>query len=313
MKAPPPPYWPSRAARAVRLSSVLRTFAAERAPLPGIAADAARETLVMQMIASLRRLEYTEILLKRPTDPDRADPASEMFDPERAAILHMRAGRIDEAVWLILLATHFGKHPQHGWQLLRNVYSGLGSGIWTWDSVSTAPNSFRAWLVEHEGDLAGCFGSHRKYESLNGDRSSGTGAVIESYAKWVGPSRSHHGRFADLVRKGGNDPEVIFEHFYQNMTIARFGRLARFDFLCMLGRLGLAPISPGKAYLKGATGPLRGARLLFGGDSTATLREAVLEDLVADLDGELQVGMQVMEDSLCNWQKSPTSFVHFKG
>jgi len=27
----------------------------------------------------------------------------------------------------------------------------------------------------------------------------------------------------------------------------------------------------------------------------------------------LNVGMQVLEDSLCNWQKSPRQFVHFRG
>lgn len=286
---------------------------ATRKPLPGIATVAARETLVRQMVASVRRLEYTEIFLKRPIDPGRADPACDMFDPERAAILHMRAGRTDEAVWLIFLATHFGKHPRHGWRLLRDVYSGLGSSLWTWERVSTSPPSFRAWLAEHGGDVGGSFGNHRKYESINGDRPSGTGAVIESYVAWIGPTRSHQARFAELVRQGGNDPEVIFGHFYESMAVARFGRLARFDFLCMLGRLGLAPISPGKAYLKGATGPLRGARLLVGGDPVALLRESCLEDLLVELDGDLQIGMQVMEDSLCNWQKSPTSFVHFKG
>ena len=313
MNAPTVPKWPSRAGIAGKLSAALKSFAANHTPLPGIVTVSARETLVMQMIASMRRLQYTEILLKRPNDLRRADPASDWFDPERAAILHMQAGRTDEAVWLIFLATHFGKHPRHGWRLLRDVYSGLGSGAWTWERVSASPESFRAWLAGHEGDVGGSFGNHRKYESINANRPSGTGAVIESYVTWIGPTRSHRARFAELVRQAGNDPEVIFDHFYKSMTVARFGRLARFDFLCMLGRLGLAPISPGRAYLKGATGPLRGARLLFGGDPLAPLRESDLEDLLIQLDGNLQVGMQVMEDSLCNWQKSPARFVHFMG
>ena len=307
------PKWPSRVGLANHLSAALMSFADERTPLPGIPTANVRDTLVMQMIASVRRLEYTEILLKRPIDPARADPASDMFDPERAAILHMRAGREDEAIWLVFLATHFGKHPRHGWRLLRDVYSGLGSAPWTWNQVSASPASFREWLVKHGGDIRGSFGNHRKYESLNGSRPSGTGAVIESYVAWIGPSRSHQERFAELIREGGNNPEVIFAHFYRNMTVARFGRLAQFDFLCLLGRLRLAPISPGKAYLNGATGPLRGARLLFGGSPTAPLRETDLEDLLIELDYKLLVGMQVMEDSLCNWQKSPTKFVHFKG
>jgi hypothetical protein len=97
------------------------------------------------------------------------------------------------------------------------------------------------------------------------------------------------------------------------MQVARFGRLGKFDFLCLLGRLGLAPIAPGRAYLRNATGPLRGVRLLFAGNPEARLTEDALEDLLVELDKILQVGMQVLEDSLCNWQKSPTRFIHFKG
>ena len=31
------------------------------------------------------------------------------------------------------------------------------------------------------------------------------------------------------------------------------------------------------------------------------------------LDADLNVTMKVMEDALCNWQKSPVRFVHFRG
>jgi hypothetical protein len=40
---------------------------------------------------------------------------------------------------------------------------------------------------------------------------------------------------------------------------------------------------------------------------------ALLEDWLLELDATLGVGMQVMEDSLCNWQKSPIRFKHFRG
>jgi hypothetical protein len=34
---------------------------------------------------------------------------------------------------------------------------------------------------------------------------------------------------------------------------------------------------------------------------------------VVKLGDALGVGMQVMEDSLCNWQKSPEAYVPFRG
>jgi hypothetical protein len=137
--------------------------------------------------------------------------------------------------------------------------------------------------------------------------------VVESYIAWVGPAHSHAALMANMIQAGGNSPQSIFDHCYKSMRVHRFGRLGRFDYLTLLGRLGFALIEPGRAYLKGATGPLDGARLLFGGAVKAPIRWATLEDWLIDLDAVLAVGMQVMEDSLCNWQKSPMHFVHFRG
>lgn len=97
------------------------------------------------------------------------------------------------------------------------------------------------------------------------------------------------------------------------MTITSFGRLAKFDYLALIGRYGIAPISAGSAYLDGATGPLRGARLLFDGRVDGLTSGEVLQQLLDQLDGYLGVGMQVLEDALCNWQKNPLSFEHFRG
>lgn len=97
------------------------------------------------------------------------------------------------------------------------------------------------------------------------------------------------------------------------LNITRFGRLAKFDFLALLGRMDLAPITPGSAYLKGATGPLRGSKLLVDGDPKSRKTAAELDEILKRLDQTLGVGMQVMEDSICNWQKSPRKFTHFRG
>ena len=304
--------WPKRMPKLAQLESALKAFSKDQIKLPGLAAKNSASTLAMQMVASLRRLDYTSIMRARPVDPRRADPAHDMFDPERAAIFHAQQGNFDEAVWVLFLATHFGKHGRTGWKRLRDLYSGLGSNLWTWQRVSNDLPSFRAWLKANESKIGGAFGNHRKYESLNAERPTGTGAVVASYVDWIGPSRSHSKKFADLIHQGGNDPHSIYDLFYHDMQVARFGRLGKFDFLCLVGRHDLAPISPGSAYLTGATGPLRGARLLFGGEQRAAIDVATLESGVRELDAVLQVGMQVMEDSLCNWQKSPMRFIHFR-
>ncbi len=306
------PVWPSRKPLLDRLDASLAAFSQSKRPLPGIGTNERRLALAMQMVASMRRLDYTQAIRSRPADQRRADPASEMFDPERGAVYHANAGQLDEAVWLIFLATHFGKHPRWGWRRLRDVYAGSGGLTWTWSRVSGSPGAFSLWLETNITGIGGAFGNHRKYESLRAG-AAGTGAVVSSYVAWIGPAKSNKHRFAALVHTGGNDPHSIFKEFYTSLKVARFGRLARFDFLALLGRLGLAPIEPGAAYLKGSTGPLRGARLLFGNNRHAAIDEALLENWITELEADLKVGMQVVEDSLCNWQKSPDRFIHFTG
>ena len=83
--------------------------------------------------------------------------------------------------------------------------------------------------------------------------------------------------------------------------------------LTMIGKLDLAPIEPGSTYMEGATGPLKGARLLFFGTKDADIGRATLDQLAIQLESKIGVGMQVIEDALCNWQKSPSKFKRFRG
>jgi hypothetical protein len=138
------------------------------------------------------------------------------------------------------------------------------------------------------------------------------GQAVNSYVAWVGAA-GHQRLFANVVVKTGNDPHVIFDTLYRQLPIITFGRLAKFDYLAMIGRYGIAPCEAGAAYLDGATGPARGARLLFDGQSDGSSTNLSLQRELDDLDTHLSVGMQVIEDALCNWQKSPTVFEHFKG
>ena len=78
-------------------------------------------------------------------------------------------------------------------------------------------------------------------------------------------------------------------------------------------KIDLAPVEPAIPYLVGATGPLRGANLMFTGKTASDLSVSALEERVVDLGKQLGVGMQPMEDSLCNWQKSPESLIRFRG
>jgi hypothetical protein len=257
---------------------------------------------------------------QRPIDPRRADPASDLFDPLKGAVYLASQGQIDEAFWQVFISVHFGKNRQHGWRCARAVYNGLGGGRWDWARISTNPEAFRQWLASNQASFSpggphNGFGNHRKYQSLNASTPNGTGSAFVSYVIWIHPPRTHAGFLQHAINTVGNDPRRLFAHIYHSMeAVASFGRTARFDYLTMLGKLGLAPITPDRPYLDGATGPLRGARLLLLGSPTGTgLSTNELDARVGRLGVALQVGMQEMEDSLCNWQKSPGQFVPFRG
>ena len=304
--------------RAQQLEDGLLAFHRERFPLPGIQDASIRGCLLEQIMESIHRVRYVAAIRGRDICDARRDPSSELFDPLKAAILFQRDGRLEEAFWMVFLFVHFGRNSRGGWRYAREVYGRLGgNGRWDWAFTSTDPTGFRNWLDANQNQLkragvAGGFGNHRKYESLDARGPNGTGQVIETYVRWVNPPRTHAVMFEQAIRDAGGDPMQAFDRLYRSMeNIARFGRTAKFDYLCMISKLELVAIEPGSAYLSDSTGPLKGARLLFGGQPAIRPRDA--DDRLVELDGVLQVGMQVLEDSLCNWQKSPTAFIQFRG
>lgn len=311
---------PKESNLALEIEAGLRTFHREIRPLPGIQTTANRGAFVEQLIESIRRIRYVSVISKRDLSVLRADPSSELFDPLRAAALRQHQGQIEEAFWLVFLFVHFGKNRRTGWRLARDVYGSLGGAAsWDWARTSSHPKGFRRWLAAHQATLQGGdgiprhFGNHRKYESLDAASPRGTGAAVESYVKWIRPPKTHQMLIQEAQKQGDGNPRNAFSYLYRSMNdVARFGRTAKFDYLTMAGKLGLAPIEPGSTYMQGATGPLAGARLLFGGSKrTATVLDAWLVQLEAHL--KLYFGMQVLEDALCNWQKSPGKFKPFRG
>lgn len=296
---------------------ILHKIDATVVPLPGLDSDPKYECLGRQLVDSRRRIEYIYAIRDGSHDKRRSDPGSTLFDPLKAAVLQLRSGNLDEAYWLVFLAVHFGKHAADGWLLTREVYGKLGGpGRWDWAAIRASPQAFGAWLKANQQALSkGRFSNHRKYESLRADSEKGTANVFASYVNWVMPPRSHAEMVKDVHLKVGQNPSEVFDYLYRSMDdVLRFGRLGRFDFLTMLGKLGIAPIEPGSAYLwHNATGPKKGARLLLGGSRTAAITPKELDQKFSQIDEVLGVGMQALEDSLCNWQKNPTKYELFRG
>lgn len=301
--------WPKWEGEHARLVAALLAHAA---PLPGIADPRAAETLAWQIVASLRRERYYELVQAKPVAPERADPNHPSFDAERAVAHHVQTSDIDEGGWLIFLMTHFARPADTAWLRLRDVYGCLGAGKWDWPTVNADPKAFESWLATNWTRIRGKFGNHRKYESLRPDSDRPTSSVVSGYLRWIG-AQGHARFFADVTRRAGNDPNTIFDVLYRDLDVPTFGRLAKFDYLALIGRYRIASITPGSAYLKGATGPASGARMLIDGVTGVRSSLPSLQARLDELDRDLKVGMAVIEDALCNWQKNPTRFIHYKG
>jgi Alpha-glutamyl/putrescinyl thymine pyrophosphorylase clade 3 len=306
---------------AQKLDAGLHSFEKQKHPLPGIQPRVNREALLEQLVESIHRINYISVIRTREISDLRADPSSDLFDALKAAVLRQRQGQLDEAFWLVFMSVHFGKHRRTGWRLARDIYGCLGgSAHWDWARTSPHPERFRKWLAAHQSTLRGGdgiarhFGNHRKYQSLDAWSSKGTGEAVESYVRWVRPYKNHQTLIQNAQNQAGGGPRKTFDYLYRSMReVVSFGRTARFDYLTMVGKLGLASIEPGSTYMQGATGPLKGARLLFGGSTTGALRRLDLDAWLVELDAHLEVGMQVLEDALCNWQKAPENFKGFRG
>jgi hypothetical protein len=291
--------------------------------LPGIREVQNRTAFIEQLIDSIRRVRYLTVMRGRDIFAGRADPKNHAFDPLMAAEIHNRTGNLDEACWLVFLATHCGKSSRTGWRLTQDLYGGLQKKTWTWEEVSKQPQAFCNWVDDSYEALAGGdgikrnFGNHRKYETLKSQSDRSPAKVISSYVDWIGLGRSHQELFALAQQKTDGDPRSVFNYLYRSMqNVISFGRTGRFDYLTMLGKMGLAAIEADSAYMHGATGPVSGGKLLFKGHKEAQMGVRELDDHLVQLGEYLNVGpqaMQVMEDAICNWQKSPSAYVRFRG
>jgi hypothetical protein len=205
-------------------------------------------------------------------------------------------GNLNEAIWRIFLAAHFGRSSARGEQQIQSASRTLcafrSTPFWTWKRISKNPEAFEEWLFSCRDELASLrFGNHRKYESPRPELILET---IESFVSLVG----EYGSPKKLLGLEGDELDgfdVLYKRF---RPIKRFGRTGYFDFLVLLLDIELISVEPQRCYLRGATGPRKGAKLLWGGR-----KPSLLESKAEELAVGLGVSAIAVEDALCNWQK----------
>jgi hypothetical protein len=269
--------------------------------LLGLRAEESRGRFVEKLVNS--QIKLRALSMKKFSGS--TDPHTNDFHPLKAIVELFEAGQRDEALWLAFLTTHFGQEKRNTVGLF---YGKRGTVRWDWDTVSQNPDEVRQWMASlPERQLKSLkFGNHRKHETNDPKSPVGTSAVIESFVKWVDENSDGDPYMALRAVSKGKSPEFAFDRAYRKLSVTRFGRTAKFDFLCLLGTLGILNISPPHCYLREATGPKGGALLMVTGQKSGRITDHV-DGLIRRLQRHLGVPVEAVEDALCNWQKQPKS------
>ena len=206
---------------------------------------------------------------------------------------------LDEALWRGFLAAHFGRSStvnSEKAQSTTKILCAFGRRpYWTWARVSSDDQALRTWLVGNRDALKSlAFGNHRKYEAHN---PLTLHKVISSFIDWV---KDNGGTPVSAFRTSSSrSPEANFDVLYHSVKrVFRFDRTGSFDLLSLLGNMGILPVRPGSCYLPSSTGPLKGARKLWG-----RRRPKQLNRLADSTAQALKIPFDVFEDALCMWQK----------
>jgi hypothetical protein len=301
----------------VRLDEALKTYSDTQRDLLGIKDRRALDTLIEQIVDSIQRVKFVELIASRAPDSSVVNPGSPAFDPVKASVLQKKLGNFDDACWLCFLAIMCGKELNDGWLLVKQVYGGLTTDpYWTWNRTSTTPAAFTDWHQKNYTSLTGLFGNHRKYASKDPKKKGNIAESMFSYIAWVDSYGGHRAMFQDCSTKTKGREEA-FARLYREMDqVVQFGRLGKFDFLTMIAKLGLAELEPDLPYITSPSGPLDGTKLLLGNSKKNALSASQANSIVKELGKALPIDsmvMQVMEDALCNWQKSQMVYIHFRG
>lgn len=255
--------------------------------------------LAQQIFDSLLRVRYLEcssayVASVRP-------PAT----PLEEAVFSKDSGDIESALWQVFLAVHFGKSQKTGWNGYYEIFKPSSqSCALTWAQLGTPSGMelLKERSLKLEQDPAKVqFGNHRKYQSH-----SESYRTFDEFLTWLG----NWSKSGKLYSSSGQSTQVSFSDLYFSLkeSVFGFGRLGAYDFVTQVSHLKIIDgLKVDSLFLAGSTGPREGAKRFFGpGLSSKALEQRCLELAIV-----LSINPHVLEDALCNWQKSPKAYRRF--
>lgn len=259
--------------------------------------------LARQSYDSIRRIEIYKTYKVRAENAFNEDRT--FFDTSNPFVLAQRPDlNIQNKIWVLYLATYFGKSEDSGWELFNRSSFRLNELILL-DEIFQDREKYFDYLKSFDFFANTKFSNHRKYtkKALIGNK-----GLLQSMDYIL-----------DNIGEFCNDEKFDFHDVYKMAgKIPNFGRLASFDFTSTLVKCGLNVGEPKSMYANHSTGPLFALRLLLKLTNSSVSEKAQKDlsiSLVEWFDDHSDIFMvgQVLEDAICNWQKNTKKYILYKG
>ncbi len=261
--------------------------------------------LSYQMVDSIRRVTIFRTYFDRARQAEKKN-LSYLHTSNPFTLAQRSSLTMETRVWYIYVATYFGKSNTSKWKLFNKATFKDDHSLITLEDILENREDYFSYLRGLNFFNNGKYSNHRKYTKKSLDGGKG---VFSSFYFLI--------ENLDLFTPAKATP---FEEVYRNaLKIPNFGRMAAFDFTCNLCKCGLYVNEPESMYQSHSTGPLSALNdmLILSGvkNVTKNLQISLGDELLSwfKTNSDIYMLAQVLEDSICNWQKSPNEHIRFFG
>lgn len=261
-------------------------------------------TLARQTNDSIRRIEIYSSYRQRALQA-----VNKKHDFSHTSIPFVLAQRSDlslnNSLWVLYVATYFGKSNQSGWELFNRATFDSNKSIMLFEDIQKDLGKYFNYLASFDF-FEGCsYSNHRKFTAK---RLTSEKSVFESMEYFV-----------KNINQYSFEDRIDFHSMYKAaQKVPNFGRLAAFDFSSSLVKCGFNVAEPESMYGENSTGPLNAIGLLLrltNNNSSSKAKLELCSDLMKWFQKNSNIFMigQVLEDAICNWQKNPSTYIRYKG
>lgn len=262
------------------------------------------EILAKQSIDSIRRIEIYRAYRIR-ADQAVFSNKSYIFTSNPFVLCQRPDLEVQDKVWIIYLATYFGKSDKSKWELFERAAFNQKKSFFSFALVKSDLDMYFQYLSSIDFFQNCNYSNHRKFTAKKLQGEKGFFRSVEYFVKNID----------EYTPKCRMDFHKMFQ---LSQKIPNFGRLAGFDFTSSLVKCGVNVDEPLSMYAENSTGPLQGLGLLLrltsnnSSKSTQIKLSHELTEWFLENSKIFMVG-QVLEDAICNWQKNTRTYIKYKG